>query len=609
MAGGSWYAMIAIALFLTSVWIAGKVSQVIGVSSIVMEVAVGLVLGPSVLGLIPEELTVSFYDQTYQCDDSHSKYQQKVTNEGRHYCDLEAYVAANKYDDYWGAVDSAKFVEYLGTHGRKGRRLAGKSKKGKTEHATYTKCVVDSCTLKQALNTASVPDIFTLTGHIGVGMMIFESGMHFDFDQAMTVGPWASVVAVLGTFLPIISGTALSVAFGFDMTSSMAAGVSLAPTSVGIALKLLNEARALSEYFGQAVMTAAFVDDVLSLIIFSVLFTIGGGDPVIMDFVPLILGCVFMALAIPAAVLVWPPVLDWIFSKIPETKAEAKLTRHHEVMFLILFVTLIVYGQITFMCGTHLWGCFIAGMSFATRHEAHHVWVRQVKRNTVWFLRIFFSCTLAWSIPVKSLFSLEAFWKGSLMGIGPCIACKVFCGPFMGDARWVIGWAMVGRAEFAYFIAIYAKSLKMMDEELFAILVWALLYATVFAPLVFRKVLARYMRKKGARDSVIAAIMSAPTDVGDVHFPDLIAEAEHQEKIDHKKTMAKNEEMIRQFSSEASAHEAEINDRQNVIEKQDLEIQELKAALKQFEADSGTKPLAPVLPTESSKDRMTVSSI
>lgn len=26
---------------------------------------------------------------------------------------------------------------------------------------------------------------------------------------------------------------------------------------------------------------------------------------------------------------------------------------------------------------------------------------------------------------------------------------QVFCAPFMGKARWVIGWAMVGRAEFA----------------------------------------------------------------------------------------------------------------------------------------------------------------
>merc|ERR1711939_435191 len=131
----------------------------------------------------------------------------------------------------------------------------------------------------------------------------------------------------------------------------------------------------------------------------------------------------------------------------------------------------------------------------ASEKHAHHIWVKQVKRNTVWFLRTFFACTFAWSIPVDALFSLDAFWKGTLMGIGPCILTKVCCGPFMGEAKWVIGWAMVGRAEFAYFIAIMANSQKLMSDDLFAILVWALIYATIFAPLVFRKVLGSYMAK------------------------------------------------------------------------------------------------------------------
>jgi len=196
---------------------------------------------------------------------------------------------------------------------------------------------------------------------------------------------------------------------------------------------------------------------------------------------------------------VWPPLMVWIFKKIPETRAHANVKRHDEVMWLLMFIVLLAYAQITHLCGTHLWGCFIAGMSFATREEAHHVWVRQVKRVTCWFIRIFFAATLAWAIPVEQLFSLDAFWKGSIMGIGPCILTKVLCAPFMGKARWVIGWAMVGRAEFAYFIAIMAKSLKMMDDSLFAILVWALVYATIFAPLIFRYVLKRYVAQEHAQ--------------------------------------------------------------------------------------------------------------
>merc|ERR1712048_304480 len=204
-----------------------------------------------------------------------------------------------------------------------------------------------------------------------------------------------------------------------------------------------------------------------------------------------------------------------------------------------------VYGQITHLCGTHLWGCFIAGMSFSHDHHAHHVWVRQVKRLTWGFMRLFFACTLAWAIPVNDLFSLEAFWKGTLMGIGPCILTKVLCGPFMGDSRWVIGWAMVGRAEFSYFIAIMAKSVKMMEEKVFAIIIWALVYATIFAPLVFRKVLSRYLAKVDRSSQGSQGIKDPATSTDLVHcssghLPDL----EEEEIQENQRKQSKERELM-----------------------------------------------------------------
>merc|ERR1711948_52920 len=101
---------------------------------------------------------------------------------------------------------------------------------------------------------------------------------------------------------------------------------------------------------------------------------------------------------------------------------------------------------------------------------------------------------------------------------GPCILTKVCCALFMGQARWVIGWAMVGRAEFAYFIAIMAKSLKMVDDKLFAILIWSLIYATIFAPLIFRKVLTAFMQREGKPTPRLEHRASG-------HLPDFEAEA------------------------------------------------------------------------------------
>merc|ERR1740121_2918278 len=170
---------------------------------------------------------------------------------------------------------------------------------------------------------------------------------------------------------------------------------------------------------------------------------------------------------------------------------------------MIMLSVLIAYGTITHFLGTHLWGCFIAGMSFACIDQeghighAHHVWVRQTKRYTSWMIRIFFACTVAFSIPIAELLSIESFLKGSIMGIGPCVLTKVLCAPCMGSAKWVVGWAMVGRAEFAYLIAQMAAAGSMIDEKTFSICIWALLYATILAPFIFRVVLNKYIKNEG----------------------------------------------------------------------------------------------------------------
>eukprot|EP00930_Biecheleria_cincta_P047089 TRINITY_DN3257_c0_g1_i1.p1 TRINITY_DN3257_c0_g1~~TRINITY_DN3257_c0_g1_i1.p1 ORF type:complete len:661 (-),score=107.74 TRINITY_DN3257_c0_g1_i1:73-2055(-) len=376
------------------------------------------------------------------------------------------------------------------------RRLAG----GGNYHS-YEECLEKSCEADIRTQCQLTPDVFTLIGHAGVALMIFESGMHFDFEKAKIVGPWACVVAVFGTFTPLVTGSLLTMAYGYGFfPEGVSAGTALAPTSVGIALRLLGEAGVLQENFGQAIITAAFVDDILSLILFNVLFSLGGDFDIISVVVYPIVGVVFMAIGMYGAMAFWPRFLDgWLLKKLPVQEGK-KVPYSDEALFLIMMIVLCVYGTITHFLGTHLWGCFIAGMSFACLsppHHAHHVWSKQTKRVTSWMIRIFFACTVAFSIPLDKLMSLDAFWKGSIMGIGPCILTKVCCGPFMGKEKWVIGWAMVGRAEFAYLIAQMAAAADMLSSEMFSIVIWALLYATIFAPFIFRMVLNRYIAAEG----------------------------------------------------------------------------------------------------------------
>lgn len=58
-----------------------------------------------------------------------------------------------------------------------------------------------------------------LLGFIGVGLVIFESGMHLDIKKVANwdIGPHVVIVAILGTSLPIIFGMLCMTALGADL--------------------------------------------------------------------------------------------------------------------------------------------------------------------------------------------------------------------------------------------------------------------------------------------------------------------------------------------------------------------------------------------------------
>ena len=489
----SFLAMLAISGFLTATWISSRASKALGISDIVLVIATGVLLGPEVGGLISTEYSQCSHARHAECE------VKDMRHLGEHLADIQQKGVCDAYEHAHDALD----VPNASNETNQSCTCEGHRRLGGGNYHSYSECLEKTCHAEISHHCQLTPDVFTLIGHAGVALMIFESGMHFDFQKAKKVGPRACAVAVLGTLLPLLAGALLTMSYGKAFfPQGVAAGTALAPTSVGIALRLLGEAGVLKEDFGQAIITAAFVDDILSLVLFNVLFSLSGDFDVVTVVVNPILGVVIMLLAMALAVNFWPWFINsWLLPKIPEDGA--KVPRSDEALFVLMFFLLLAYASVTHFLGTHLWGCFIAGMSFACLtppHHAHHVWVRQTKRMTTWMIRIFFACTVAFSIPITQLLSLDAFWKGSIMGIFACILTKVVCAFFMGGEKWVIGWAMVGRAEFAYLIAQMAAASEMLDEEMFSTVIWALLWATVVAPFAFRWVLKNYVKAKGLED-------------------------------------------------------------------------------------------------------------
>jgi Kef-type K+ transport system membrane component KefB len=156
----------------------------------------------------------------------------------------------------------------------------------------------------------------------------------------------------------------VTLGFGYSAMEGVAAGVAMAPTSVGIALKLLMEARQLDQDFGQTIIAAAFLDDILSLILFLMLFSLGttGEFDVMTLVVKPTLAIIFLCFGAYLGAKVFPHRMDqflhWLDDRLKPPR-EGEFSQTQECHLGLMVALLLLYAVITWWLGSHLWGCFV----------------------------------------------------------------------------------------------------------------------------------------------------------------------------------------------------------------------------------------------------------
>ncbi|MEL7052134.1 MAG: cation:proton antiporter [Cyanobacteria bacterium J06555_13] len=136
-------------------------------------------------------------------------------------------------------------------------------------------------TMVSAAYSNQLTAISESAANLGVIALLFLIGLESDFDELMQVGPQAAVVAVSGVILPFIGGT-LGLIYLFDIATLPAvfAGAALTATSIGITAKVLKDLGQLQSRTGQVIIGAAVLDDLLGIIILSVVVSVVKGGSV-----------------------------------------------------------------------------------------------------------------------------------------------------------------------------------------------------------------------------------------------------------------------------------------------------------------------------------------
>ena len=221
-------------------------------------------------------------------------------------------------------------------------------------------------------------------------------------------------------------------------------GCTLAPTSMGIALNVLKQAKLLNTPTGQLIIAAAVLDDVIALLLLSELQALGNPTPVAL-MAPIAVSLGLMLFFGGVAVFVMPGLISFVMPRIPQQQqpyvllgAVSSPTRHahthapthahihaHHHAHIHAHIHAHVHAHIHApthththarpppqaaahrtappqvlclaislvpLCHTlgssHLLGAFLAGFCFCTDDHVHKAWAKQVKRVLHWLLKI-----------------------------------------------------------------------------------------------------------------------------------------------------------------------------------------------------------------------------
>ncbi len=309
---------------------------------------------------------------------------------------------------------------------------------------------------------------------LGVVILLFSVGLEVRTDDLLKVGKPAILTAVIAMILPIIAGFGLAAALGEPPAASFFVGLALAATSIGITSRVLRDMGVMDRTFAKVVIGAALVDDILALVLIGLATGAAEGD---LSASTLLVGVAGIGLVIlgfavarrarglPSSVFTWP-----LFADTPLVPA-----------FLIMLAIALLATAVGLAA---IIGAFVAGLIVAETEAAEEL-EHDIKPLASIFVPFFFAVTGS-QLDLSVLLDPAIATLAIALGVIGVITKAV--GGLIGAysiGRWgaaTVGFGMVPRGEVGIVVATLALVTGVVDNDLFATMVIAVVMTTVVAP-------------------------------------------------------------------------------------------------------------------------------
>ena len=334
------------------------------------------------------------------------------------------------------------------------------------------------------LGLVTYTEFVSSLGHLGAVVLLFTIGLHFNVNEIANIKYF--VIALFGIIVPWLGGFGIAKLFGYDYAASIFIGTALTATSIAITANVLKEMNKLQSKAAKAIIGAAIIDDVLSLLALSVSQEIVSGT---LSWSLVLITIAKAAGFLVVGVFLGSIVLSRVMVRIDKTPLAIK---YPESLFIFAIMVAFLYAMAAELMGlSAIIGSFLAGVSLTRvrlrnsrsfRDGAEHL---QIIFASIFFVSLgvlidFHALTpdLLWFLLVLTLVGLLVKFIG-------CGVPAKLVGLSMKDSI-IVGVGMVPRGEVAMIVALIGLNQNLIMQNTYAALVLMSLLTTVIPPIILR---------------------------------------------------------------------------------------------------------------------------
>lgn len=342
-----------------------------------------------------------------------------------------------------------------------------------------------------------IKEWLSVFARIGVVLIMFSTGLGTDLKQLKSAGTASAVITAFGVIVPLGLGTLVAWAFfpNEGILSHLFYGAILTATSVSVTVAALKELGKLNTTVGTSIVAAAVIDDIIGIILLSVLtgFTDGGNTTHGVSFLPdwwvnaeWWLVCLkilaFFAVAIGLGIL-----LRKYFNKM-----EHKYPHNRRVPILAIcacfvysYVAEKIFG-VADITGAYLAGLVLGG----TLQETPYVEVKADMLGYMFFSPIFFA-NIGMNLDFSGFNGAFAIFGicyviAAIVGkLGGCTVAGLLCKYSKYDA-FRVGCGMMVRAEVILICTDKGISAGLVNPSVYPFVFIIILITSILAPVLLK---------------------------------------------------------------------------------------------------------------------------